>query len=215
MRILESTGKTVEDALNSALLKLEVSLEDVEYEVLEQASKGFLGIFGGKEARIKVIVKENPVNKTTKLLRKIVLAMELPVEFQVENDGQVIKVNMQGDDLGVLIGRRGETLDALQYLINLAVNKDLEKRYKIILDVEGYRKRREETLYSLAAKLADKAKRRGKSIVLEPMNAHERRIIHTALQTRDDIYTFSEGEEPYRKIVIAPKNRSMIKTQQQ
>jgi spoIIIJ-associated protein len=205
MRTLESTGKTVEEALNSALLKLEVSREDVEYEVIEEATKGFFGLFGGKPTRIKVTVKENPVNKTTKLLREVLLAMKLPVDFKVDNDSQIIKVNMQGDDLGVLIGRRGETLDALQYLINLAVNKDLEKRYKIILDVEDYRRRREDTLHSLATKLADKAKRRGKSIVLEPMNAHERRIIHTALQTRDDIYTFSEGEEPYRKIVIAPK----------
>lgn len=205
MKTIEITGKTIEEALELALQRLTVSKEEVEYEVLEQPSKGFLGIFGGKPARLQVTVKENPVAKTTNLLRKIVLAMELPVELQVNKEGQTLKVNLQGEDLGVLIGRRGETLDALQYLVNLAVNKDLEKRHKIILDVEGYRRRREDTLQNLAFKLAEKAKRRGKSIVLEPMNAHERRIIHTALQSRDDIYTFSEGEDPYRKIIIAPK----------
>lgn len=205
MKALEISGKTVEEALELALQRLAVSKEEVEYQVLEQPSKGFLGIFGGKPARLQVTVKENPVTKTTNLLQKIVLAMKLPVDLQVNKEGQLIKVNLQGEDLGVLIGRRGETLDALQYLVNLAVNKDLEKRHKIILDVEGYRRRREDTLQNLAFKLAEKAKRRGKSIVLEPMNAHERRIIHTALQSRDDIYTFSEGEDPYRKIIIAPK----------
>jgi spoIIIJ-associated protein len=205
MKTIEISGKTVDEALELALQRLAVSKEEVEYQVLEQPSKGFLGIFGGKPARLQVTVKENPVAKTTNLLRKIVLAMELPVDLHVNKEGQLIKVNLQGEDLGVLIGRRGETLDALQYLVNLAVNRDLEKRHKIILDVEGYRRRREDTLQNLAFKLAEKAKRRGKSIVLEPMNAHERRIIHTALQSRDDIYTFSEGEDPYRKIIIAPK----------
>src|SRR5690606_16209342 len=148
-----------------------------EYEILEEPSKGFLGIFGGKPAKIAVTVKENHVQKTVNLINAIVNAMDLPVETQVEDDGQVIKVNIQGEDLGVLIGRRGDTLDALQYLVNLAVNKNTEKRRKIIIDVEGYRKRREDTLQKLAFKLADKAKKRGKSIILEPMNSHERRII--------------------------------------
>lgn len=205
MKSYEFTGKTVEEALQAAVNELGVSKEELEYEILEEPSKGFLGIFGGKPAKIAVTVKENHVQKTVNLINAIVNAMDLPVETQVEDDGQVIKVNIQGEDLGVLIGRRGDTLDALQYLVNLAVNKNTEKRRKIIIDVEGYRKRREDTLQKLAFKLADKAKKRGKSIILEPMNSHERRIIHTALQVRDDIYTFSEGEEPYRKIVIAPK----------
>ncbi|MBM7855825.1 spoIIIJ-associated protein [Desulfohalotomaculum tongense] len=205
MRTIEVSGKTIDDALKQALSELGVSMEDVEYEVLEEPSKGFLGIFGAKPAKIKVTVKEKPAEKTAELLNKIITAMGLSVNLQIDDSGEMIKVNMQGEDLGVLIGRRGETLDALQYIVNLAVNKNMEKRQKIILDVEGYRKRRENTLYKLAYKLADKAKRRGKSVVLEPMNSHERRIIHTALQSRNDIYTFSEGEEPYRKIVITPK----------
>ncbi len=205
MKSLEFTGKTVDEALQTAIRELQVTEDEIEYQILEEPSKGFFGIFGGKPAKIEVILKENPVKKTVNLIKEIVNAMDLPVKTQIEEDGQTIKVNMQGDDLGVLIGRRGETLDAMQYLVNLAVNKNLEKRRKIVLDVEGYRKRREETLQKLALRLADKAKKRGKSVILEPMNSHERRIIHTALQVRDDIYTFSEGEEPYRKIVIAPK----------
>ncbi len=114
-------------------------------------------------------------------------------------------VDLEGNDLGILIGRRGETLDALQYLVNLSVNKNQEIRKKIIIDIEGYRNRREKTLQKLALKLADKARLRGRNVVLEPMSSQERRIIHTTLQGRDDIYTFSEGEEPYRKIIISPK----------
>ncbi|MBO8138524.1 MAG: protein jag [Desulfotomaculum sp.] len=205
MRSLEVTGKTVDAALNKALLELNVARDEIEYEILEEPKRGFFGVFGSKPAKIKVLVKEKPVEKTVNLLREILIAMGMVVDLDVEENDQVIKVNMKGEDLGILIGRRGETLDALQYLVNLAVNKNLEKRYKIILDVEGYRKRRENTLQKLALRLAEKAKKRGKSVVLEPMNSHERRIIHTTLQGRDDIYTFSEGEEPYRKIVITPK----------
>ncbi|MTI80688.1 MAG: protein jag [Firmicutes bacterium] len=205
MKSIEVTGKTVDEAINNALQKLEVPIEDIEYEIIEEPSKGFLGIFGVKPAKIKAVLKDNPVDKAVKLLREIIAAMGIAVELEIDTNGQNIKINIKGEDLGVLIGRRGETLDSLQYLINLAINKGLEKRYKIIIDVEGYRKRRENTLYKLASKLADKAIRRGRSVVLEPMNSHERRIIHTALQTRNDIYTFSEGEEPYRKIVITPK----------
>lgn len=205
MRSLEVTGKTVDAALSKALLELNVARDEIEYEILEEPKRGFFGVFGSKPAKIKVLVKEKPVEKTVNLLREILIAMGMVVDLDVEENDQVIKVNMKGEDLGILIGRRGETLDALQYLVNLAVNKNLEKRYKIILDVEGYRKRRENTLQKLALRLAEKAKKRGKSVVLEPMNSHERRIIHTTLQGRDDIYTFSEGEEPYRKIVITPK----------
>jgi len=131
--------------------------------------------------------------------------MDLKVEMKVTERENTVYVSMEGPDLGILIGRRGETLDALQYLVSLSANRHQDERKKIILDIEGYRKRREETLQRLAAKLADKAKQRGRNVVLEPMSSQERRIIHTALQGRDDIYTFSEGEEPYRKIVISPK----------
>ena len=205
MKELEVSGRTVEDALRSALLRLGVSREKVDYEVIDEGSKGLFGIFGARPAKIRVVVKQDPVDKLVKFLKEVTIAMGLLIDVEVSVKEQTISANIKGENLGVLIGRRGETLDALQYLSNLVVNKNSEAKQKIILDIEGYRDRRKNALQKLALRLADKVRRQGKSIVLEPMNAQERRVIHTTLQSRDDIYTFSEGEEPYRKIVIAPK----------
>ncbi|MCL0101313.1 protein jag [Peptococcaceae bacterium] len=205
MKELEVSGRTVEDALRSALLRLGVSREEVDYEVIDEGSKGLFGIFGARTAKIRVVVKQNPVDKLVKFLKEVTIAMGLLIDVEVSVKEQTISANIKGENLGVLIGRRGETLDDLQYLSNLVVNKNSEAKQKIILDIEGYRNRRKNTLQKLALRLADKVRKQGKSIVLEPMNAQERRVIHTTLQSRDDIYTFSEGEEPYRKIVIAPK----------
>ena len=205
MKVIEKTGKTVEEAINAALVELGVSRDRVEIEVLENPSKILFGIFGSKPARVKVMMQVLPSENAVDLLKNIVNAMDLKVDFSIIDKENMSLINLQGKDLGILIGRRGETLDALQYLINLSVNKSIEQRKKIILDVEGYRNRREETLQRLAFKLANKARQRGRNIVLEPMNSQERRIIHTALQGFNDIYTFSEGEEPYRKIVISLK----------
>ncbi|MCD5405809.1 MAG: protein jag [Desulfotomaculum sp.] len=205
MKELEVSGRTVEDALRSALLRLGVSREEVDYEVIDEGSKGLFGIFGARTAKIRVVVKQNPVDKLVKFLKEVTIAMGLLIDVEVSVKEGTISANIKGENLGVLIGRRGETLDALQYLSNLVVNKNSEAKQKIILDIEGYRNRRKNTLQKLALRLADKVRKQGKSIVLEPMNAQERRVIHTTLQSRDDIYTFSEGEEPYRKIVIAPK----------
>lgn len=205
MKELEVSGRTVEDALRSALLRLGVSREEVDYEVIDEGSKGLFGIFGARTAKIRVVVKQNPVDKLVKFLKEVTIAMGLLIDVEVSVKEQTISANIKGENLGVLIGRRGETLDDLQYLSNLVVNKNSEAKQKIILDIEGYRDRRKNALQKLALRLADKVRKQGKSIVLEPMNAQERRVIHTTLQSRDDIYTFSEGEEPYRKIVIAPK----------
>ena len=132
--------------------------------------------------------------------------MNLTVAIEVEEKEEVVLFDLKGNDLGILIGRHGQTLDALQYLTNLAANKNAgEGRKRIVLDVEEYRKRREETLVRLAHRLANKVKRRNQRIVLEPMSRHERKIIHMALQDDPQIATYSEGEEPYRKIVIAAK----------
>ena len=205
MKVIEKTGKTVDEAINTALAELGVRRDRVQIEVLENPSKGFFGIFGSKPARIKVMIQVSPSENAVDLLKNIVGTMDLNVEFSIKDKENISFINLEGKDLGILIGRRGETLDALQYLVNLSVNKSIEQRKRIVLDVEGYRSRREETLQRLAVKLANKARQRGRNIVLEPMNSQERRIIHTALQGFDDIYTFSEGEEPYRKIVISLK----------
>lgn len=205
MKVIERTGKTVEEAVGFALQELGASREQVEVEVLEEPSKGIFGFIGVKPAKVKVVFKDGPSQKAGQLLKQIFQTMQLQVDMNVAEKEQGLFINLEGPDLGILIGRRGETLDALQYLVNLSVNKNQEVRKKIVIDVEGYRNRREETLQKLALKLADKARQRGRNVVLEPMSSQERRIIHTALQGREDIYTFSEGEEPYRKIVISPK----------
>lgn len=205
MKFVEKTAKTVDEAIELALQDLQANRDEVDVEVIEEPSKGILGFIGVKPARVKVVVKEGPSQKAEELLGKIFSSMQLQVDIHTRNKEQGVYIDLEGNDLGVLIGRRGETLDALQYLVNLSVNKNQEVRKKVIIDVEGYRERREETLQKLARKLAEKAKQRGRNVVLEPMSSQERRIIHTALQGREDIYTFSEGEEPYRKIVISPK----------
>lgn len=205
MKIVEKTGKTVDEAIGLALRDLNASREEVEVDILEEASKGIFGLIGVKPARVKVTLKEGPSQKAGIILKNIFRTMQLQVDMKVIEKEQGLFIDLEGPELGILIGRRGETLDALQYLINLSVNKSQEVRKKIIIDIEGYRNRREETLQKLALKLADKAKQRGRNVVLEPMSSQERRIIHTALQGREDIYTFSEGEEPYRKIVISPR----------
>lgn len=204
-KAVEKIGKTVEEAVSAALNELNASYDDVEIEVIEEASKGLFGFLGSRPAKVKVSIKDSAAKRAQLFLGKILENMDLKVEMKVTERENTVYVSMEGPDLGILIGRRGETLDALQYLVSLSANRHQDERKKIILDIEGYRKRREETLQRLAAKLADKAKQRGRNVVLEPMSSQERRIIHTALQGRDDIYTFSEGEEPYRKIVISPK----------
>jgi spoIIIJ-associated protein len=208
VKSIETTGKTVDEAVEQALLDLGVPMDQVDVEVLEEPVKGLLGFIGSKPAKVKVSVVVRVEQKAVNLLNSIADTMGLAITINVSEKKDFLNINLEGKDLGILIGRRGETLDALQFLVNLSANKNQPSRKKIIIDIEGYRNRRTETLYKLAAKLANKAKQRGRSVVLEPMSSQERRIIHTALHGRDDIYTFSEGDDPYRKIVISPKKNS-------
>lgn len=205
MEVVEKVAKTVGEAVTKALAELGVDEQGAVIEILEEPSKGLFGLLGSKPARVRVTKKETLPLRAGQLLNKIFNIMNLSVNMEINEKNTNLLVNLSGEGLGVLIGRRGETLDALQYLLNLYINKNQEQRHKIIIDVEGYRKRREQTLERLAFKLAEKAKQKGRSVVLEPMNSQERRVIHTALQGREDIYTHSEGEEPYRKIVISPR----------
>lgn len=208
MKRIEMTGRTVEEAISAALQELQLEKSDVDIQILEEPSKGFLGILGGKMARVQVAEKFSPLLTTKKFLEDVTNKIGVSVEVlvQEETDDQYVKMELVGKDLGILIGRRGDTLDALQYLANLVANKNNNgERVKIIIDAEDYRKRREETLVKLALRMADKAKKTGQKVVLEPMNPQERRIIHTALQNEAQIETFSEGEEPFRKVVISLK----------
>lgn len=204
---IEKTGKTIEEAKQAALLELQVSADMVEFEVLAEPSKGFLGLIGGRPARILARVKElSPADKAKKFLGDIFAAMNLDVAIEVSEAEDGFVLNLVGDNLGILIGKHGQTLDSLQYLANLTANKGLlEEKVRIILDIENYRNRREETLRRLALRLADKVRRTGERIVLEPMNRHERKIIHMALQDNYRISTYSSGDEPYRKVVIELK----------
>ena len=203
MEIIEKTGKTVEEALEAALAELGVDRDQVEYKVVEAPSKALFGLLGGREAKVEVVLKKvNPVDTARAFLEKVTRAMGLAVSMSVSEDEDCITINLHGEDLGLLIGKHGQTLDALQYLTNLVAQRDARDRLRIVLDIEDYRKRRAETLEQLALRLADRAKRSGERVVLEPMTPHERKIIHMSLQSDSRIETFSEGQEPFRRVVI-------------
>lgn len=205
MKTLEVTAKTVEEAVQTALRELQVEREQVEVEVLEEPSKGFLGFIGSKMAKVRITVKDDPFELAKDFLAPIFKKLGVEPEIKTSKKDKYYHLSCYGENLGILIGHRGETLDAVQYLCNLAVNKKLDQRVHIVLDVENYRQRREETLIRLARKLSQKAKRTGRRVVLEPMSPQERRIIHTALQEDPEIQTFSEGQEPYRRVIISLK----------
>lgn len=208
MRSIERSAKTVEDALAEALAELQAPREDVEVEILDEGTKAFLGLIGGKQARVRVTLRDKRQEKaeaTVEFLRGMLqhMGVTCSVDYAwVEED--ILKLDIESDELGLVIGRRGETLDALQYLVSLAMNRNGEW-IRIILDAEGYRGRREETLKNLALRLAERAKRTGRRAVLDPMNAMERRIIHLTLQEDESIHTHSEGVAPYRRVIIAPR----------
>lgn len=206
MDFIQVTGKTVDDALTEGLVKLGTTSDMVEYQVLEKGSSGFLGI-GSKPAVIKIRKKFTVVDVVRTFLDDVFHAMNMEVEIVINpsEDSKVIDVDLKGGDMGVLIGKRGQTLDSLQYLVNLAANKHSEEYVKVKLDTEDYRKRRKETLENLAKNIAYKVKRTKRPISLEPMNPFERRVIHSALQGDKYVSTHSEGEEPFRHVVVTLK----------
>ncbi len=230
MMMVEKTAKTVEEAVQSALEELETEKDNVDIEILEQPTKGIFGILGSKNAKVRVTLKEKKTaeksvkkeienkeiriteytlekERARKFLREVLEAMDIKAEIRVKDINESLYINLSGPKMGMIIGRRGQTLDSLQYLASLVVNKDKERDsfVKVILDTEDYRRKREETLQRLARRLADRARKTGKNIELEPMNPYERRIIHSTLQEVEGITTFSEGEEPYRKVIISNK----------
>ena len=206
MDFIQVSAKTVDDAITEALIKLGATSDQIEYEVIEKGSAGFLGI-ARKDAVIKVRKKCTVEDNIKDFLNQVFDAMKLEVEIIVtrQENSNNIDVELKGPEMGVLIGKRGQTLDSLQYLANLAVNKNSEDYVKVKIDTEDYRKRRKETLENLARNIAYKVKRTKRPVSLEPMNPFERRVIHSALQNDRFVTTHSEGEEPYRHVVVTLK----------
>jgi len=205
----EFTAKTVDEALTNAMLEIGTTADNLEYEIIEKESSGFFGMFS-KPARIKVRLKLSIENKARKFLEDVLDAMNINAKIDIayNKENEMLEINIEGEDMGVLIGKRGQTLDSLQYLVSLVVNKDSDRYIKVKLDTENYRERRKETLENLARNIAHKVRKTKKSIALEPMNPYERRIIHSALQNDKYVETYSEGEEPYRKVIIGYKKQA-------
>lgn len=209
MEYIECTGKTVEDAIQEACIKLSSTRENVEYEIIEKETSGFLGLIGGKPAKIKAWVKTviSIEDVAKDFIKDVCNAMNIAVvvDVKVNDDDRIMEINLSGDEMGVLIGKRGQTIDSLQYLVSLVVNKESEEYYRVKLDTENYRERRRQTLENLAKNIAYKVKRTKRSVSLEPMNPYERRVIHSALQNDRYVTTKSEGDEPFRHVVVMLK----------
>jgi len=206
MEFQKFSAKTVSEALTAACQFFTVTSDKLEYEVKEEGSTGFFG-FNAKPAVIVARVKETIEDRAKAFLKDVFEAMDLTVviEIKYDEENRSMDIDLSGDEMGVLIGKRGQTLDSLQYLVSLVVNKDVEDYIRVKLDTENYRKRRKDTLENLAKNIAYKVKRTRRPVSLEPMNPYERRIIHSALQNDKYVTTHSEGEEPFRHVVVTIK----------
>jgi spoIIIJ-associated protein len=202
---IEKTAKTIEDAVKLALEDLNTDRDSVNVEIVDKGSKGILGLLGNKEATVRVTLKESISDIAASFLMDIFEKMDIDTEIDTSEDNELLQLTVTGKDCGSLIGRRGETLDALQYLTSLVVNRNRDKYKRVTLDIENYREKREQALIRLAEKLADKVIRNKHSITLEPMNPYERKVIHSTLQENRYVKTYSIGEEPGRKVVISLK----------
>ena len=203
----EKIAKSKDEAIKSALEELNVTEDEVTIDVIEEGSKGFLG-FGSKDAKVVVTVKEPAVRASKAFLNDIFSAMNINAEINAKMNEDRLDIDLSGDDMGIIIGKHGNTLDSLQYLTSLIVNHGCgsDNYIKVTLDTEDYREKRTETLIALSDRLSENVVRTGRKKTLEPMNPNERRVIHSNLQSNEDVVTYSIGDEPYRKVVIAPKN---------
>jgi len=227
MKAVEKSGRTVDEAVALALTELGAQAEQVTVEVLEEAKKGVLGLIGGKNAVVRVTLKEVPVpvpvavpppassaqsavgpsgetkaERVQQLLKDLCRAMSVDCEVEVRSEAEMIHADVTGTEAGILIGHHGQTLDSLQFLVNLISAKTHDDGVRVVVDVEGYRKRRDETLTRLASRLAERVQRTGEETALEPMTAQERRVIHMALADNPYVTTSSQGDEPNRRVVI-------------
>lgn len=213
MEPIKVSAKTLEEAITKACIELGAASDDIEYEILETGSNGILGI-GARpyviSAKLKEIPEASLEDKALEFLSSVFegMKMDVSMDISLDEENRELSINLSGEDMGVLIGKRGQTLDALQYLTGQVVNKNQNEYIRVKLDTENYRERRMETLETLAKNIAYRVRRTRRPIALEPMNPYERRIIHSALQNEKDVLTRSEGEEPYRHVVICYKKKS-------
>lgn len=205
MKKVVVTGKTIDEALQNGLRELAVSEERVKMNVLEQPSKGLFGLFGAKDAKVELELIPDPIEEAIHFLQEIFQTMNLEVRVEHKKTSEGKELHLYGQELGTLIGRRGQTLDSLQYLVNIVANRYSDKHLRIMLDAEEFRARRKQTLNALADRLAERVIRTSKEVVLEPMPPHERKTIHYKLQDHPKVRTFSRGDEPNRRVVIAPR----------
>lgn len=204
MNYIIKESETVEKAVSMALKELKADINEVDIDILQNPSSGFLGIMA-KDAKVKVSIVNGPKEKASNFLDLLLKKMNITCDYEIDFDNDTLDIvvnNIEGKDKGILIGKRGNNLDSLQYILSLIVNKGRNNYVRTIVDIDGYRDKREKTLERLALKKADKCRYYKKKIKLEPMNPYERRIIHSALQSEKDIITYSEGEDPYRRVVI-------------
>ncbi|MCM3179429.1 RNA-binding cell elongation regulator Jag/EloR [Cytobacillus horneckiae] len=204
MKEITATGQTVREAVDSALAQLKTTEERTEITIVDEGKRGILGIFGSRPAVIKAVIKINPIEEAEKFLLQVSDKMGAPVEIETVKDGKNVQFILSGEKIALLIGKRGQTLNSLQYLTQLVINRYSDQYINVMLDAENYRQRRVDTLIQLAERLADQAIRTGKNVALEPMPSYERKIIHTALVNNRKIETFSDGNDPHRHIVISP-----------
>lgn len=202
-----ATGRTVEDAIQAACDSLGVEREKTEFEIIELPSKRLLGLLGASEAKVKVVYQETVEERAENFLKKLLELIDLPGVMidTSEKDGNIL-LELEGEGLGLIIGHRGETLDALQYIVSLVANKGEETYRRIMVDTGNYREKREKTLIQLARRIAINSVRTKRNTTLEPMNPYERRIIHTAVQEISGATSWSVGDEPNRRVVVGPEN---------
>lgn len=205
MKTVTVTGKSIEDAVKAGLQQLNATEDRVNITVLEQPSKGLFGLFGAKEAKVQLELLPDPIEEAASFLRNMFKAMQLSVQIERVMTKEGADFNLNGPELGILIGKRGQTLDSIQYLLNIVANRYSDSHLKITLDAEQFRERRKKTLEELAHRLASRVVKSRKEVILEPMSAAERKIIHAELQNHPGVKTFSKGDEPNRRIVIALK----------
>ncbi|MDR4890495.1 RNA-binding cell elongation regulator Jag/EloR [Fredinandcohnia sp. QZ13] len=204
MKQVTATGQTVDEAVESALAQLSTTRDRTEIQIIDEGKKGIFGIFGTKPAVVKVTVKIDPVEEAQKFLEKVISSMGVQAKLDVFRNGKNVTFQLSGEKMAVLIGKRGQTLNSLQYLTQLVANRFSDHYLNIMVDAENYRGRREETLVQLAERLADKVSRTKQDVKLEPMPSYERKVIHTALANHAKVKTSSSGSDPNRYIVISP-----------